>query len=105
MIANTPEPPYYAVIFSTLRTEVDEDYLETAHKMEELAKHQEGYLGIESVREELGITVSYWASLEAITRWKNNAEHTIAREKGRELWYRKYKLRICKVERDYEFTK
>ena len=103
MIAKTPNPPYYAVIFSTLRTAVDEGYLETAQHMEELAKDQEGYLGIESVREDLGITVSYWKSLEAITKWKNNAEHTLAREQGREKWYAQYKLRICKVERDYDF--
>ena len=105
MIANTPEPPYYAVIFSTLRTNVDDDYLETAHQMEELAKRQQGFLGVESVREELGITISYWDSLDAITRWKHHAEHTLAREKGRAIWYKKYKLRICLVERDYEFNK
>ena len=105
MIAKTPSPPYYAVIFSTLRTKVDEGYLVTAARMEELAKQQEGYLGIESVREELGITVSYWNNLEAITKWKNNVEHTIAREKGRKLWYAEYKLRICSVERDYSFKK
>ncbi len=105
MIAKTPAPPYYAVIFSTTRTAIDDGYLETAHHMEALAKDQAGYLGIESVREELGITVSYWESLEAITKWKNNAEHTIAREKGRSLWYKQYKLRICKVERDYEFER
>lgn len=103
MIAHTPPPPYYAVIFSTLRTTIDKGYMETALRMEELAKQQEGYLGIESVREELGITISYWSSLEAITKWKNNIEHTIAREKGRKLWYKEYKLRICKVERDYDF--
>ncbi len=105
MIAETPEPPYYAVIFSTLRTSVDEGYLKTAQQMEELAKKQEGYLGIESVREDLGITISYWKSLEAITKWKNNAEHTVARELGRAKWYSYYKLRICKVERDYDFKK
>jgi heme-degrading monooxygenase HmoA len=105
MIANTPKTPYYAVIFSTLRTEIDEDYKETAERMEDLAKLQKGYLGIESARNELGITVSYWESLEAIVNWKNNAEHTIAREKGKALWYKKYQVRICKVERDYGFQK
>lgn len=105
MIAKTHCPPYYAVIFTTLRTEVDEGYEETAHRMENLAKDQDGYLGIESARSELGITVSYWESLEAISKWKNNIEHTIAREKGRALWYNKYQLRICKVERDYGFEK
>lgn len=103
MIAKTHRPPYYAVIFTTLRTEVDEGYEEMAHRMENLAKDQDGYLGIESARSELGITVSYWESLEAISKWKNNIEHTVAREKGRLLWYKKYQLRICKVERDYGF--
>ncbi|SNR75088.1 Heme-degrading monooxygenase HmoA [Lutibacter agarilyticus] len=105
MIATTPKPPYYAVIFSTLRTEVDEGYLETAQRMEELAKQQEGFLGIESARSEVGITVSYWKSLEAILKWRNNAEHSLAREKGKELWYKTYQLRICKVERAYGFEK
>ncbi|MDJ0644409.1 MAG: antibiotic biosynthesis monooxygenase [Flavobacteriaceae bacterium] len=105
MIANTPPPPYYAVIFSTLRTEIDKGYLETARHMEELAKQQEGYLGIESVRTDLGVTISYWKSLDAITKWKHNAQHKLAREKGRKLWYKAYKLRICKVERDYDFNK
>jgi heme-degrading monooxygenase HmoA len=105
MIAKTPQPPYYAVIFSTIRTEVDKGYQEMAIRMEELAKQQKGYLGIESARDQLGITVSYWDSLVAIVNWKNNIEHTIAREKGKDLWYKKYKLRICKVERDYGFEK
>lgn len=105
MIANTPKPPYYAVIFSTLRTSVDDGYLETAERMEELAKQQEGFLGIESARNEVGITVSYWKSLDAILKWRNNAEHTLARKKGKELWYKTYQLRICKVERAYEFEK
>jgi len=103
MIAKTPRPPYYAVIFSTLRTDTDEGYEETARQMEELAKRQEGYLGIESARNQMGITVSYWESLESISKWKNNIEHTVAREKGRLLWYKKYQLRICKVDRDYGF--
>jgi len=103
MIAKTPKTPYYAVIFSTLRTSFEEGYLETAHRMEELAKLQEGYLGIESARGEIGITVSYWESLDAILKWKNNAEHTLAMRLGKELWYEKYQLRICKVEREYGF--
>jgi len=105
MIAKTPQAPYYAVIFSTLRTDFDDGYIEAAERMEELAKQQEGYLGIESARNELGITVSYWASLEAILKWKNNVEHAEVREQGRALWYKKYQLRICKVERDYGFEK
>ena len=105
MIANTPKVPYYAVIFTTLRTDVDDDYMITANRMEELAKKQDGYLGIESARNELGITVSYWRDLEAIKNWRNNTEHTLAREMGRAKWYETFKLRICKVERDYGFEK
>ena len=105
MIAKTPQPPYYAVIFTTIRTDIDENYEETAHQMELLAKEQKGYLGIESARTTIGITVSYWESLEAISSWKNNLEHTVAREKGRAVWYEQYQLRICKVERAYDFEK
>ncbi len=104
-IANTPRPPYYAVIFTTLRTPGDEGYAATARRMEELARKQPGYLGIESVRETLGITVSYWADLESIRRWKEHAEHTMAREQGRARWYAKYKLRVCRVESDYGFLR
>ena len=70
-----------------------------------LAKQQDGYLGIESARAEMGITVSYWESLQAISKWKKNLEHTVAREKGRAVWYQQYYLRICKVERAYDFEK
>jgi len=105
MIAKTPNPPYYAVIFTTLRTNIDEGYEDTALKMEGLAKQQEGYLGIESASSDVGITVSYWKSVEAIIKWKNNMEHTMAREKGKAIWYKQYQLRICKVERDYGFER
>ena len=105
MIASTPKPPYYAVIFTTLRTEIDEGYDEMAKEMEALAKQQDGYLGIESARNEVGITVSYWENIASIINWKNNFEHSIAREKGRILWYKNYQVRICKVERDYGFTR
>ncbi len=74
-----------------------------AAKMDELAKQQPGYLGIESARNEIGITVSYWASLEAIRNWKANADHLMAQRYGREKWYASYKVRICRVERNYEF--
>lgn len=105
MIANTPQPPYYAVIFTSLRTEGDNDYAMTAEKMEELAEQQEGYLGVESARNELGITVSYWKDIESIKKWKLQVDHTEAREKGRVIWYKQFKVRIAKVERDYDFLK
>lgn len=103
MIAQTPATPYYAVIFTSLRTEGDNDYVAMSVAMDELAKQQPGYLGIESAREGLGITVSYWQDLESIRNWKMNAEHLIAQKYGREKWYTHYKTRICKVERDYGF--
>lgn len=102
-IASTPKPPYYAVIFTNLRTEGDNGYAEMAAKMEELSKQQPGYLGFESARDGLGIAVSYWESLEAIKNWKAVAEHQLAQKYGREKWYSAYKTRIAKVERDYGF--
>ena len=103
MLASTPNPPYYAVIFSSLMTDNLEGYVETAQRMEELAKEQPGYLGIESARSDIGITVSYWESLDAIVQWKHNLEHTEVRNMGRSIWYKKYQVRICKVEREYGF--
>jgi heme-degrading monooxygenase HmoA len=105
MIAKTPKPPYYAVIFTSERTPIDAGYGEMAQKMDELAQQQPGYLGQESAREGLGITVSYWETLEAIRNWKQNAEHLFAQQKGRGEWYSHYKTRISKVERDYGFEK
>jgi heme-degrading monooxygenase HmoA len=101
MIAKTPNPPYYAVIFTSLRSEGDDGYAEMAERMAELAAQQPGYLGVESARSEVGITVSYWESLEAIRHWKANAEHLVAQKMGREKWYSAFKTRVCLVERDY----
>ncbi|MDD7914219.1 antibiotic biosynthesis monooxygenase family protein [Polaribacter ponticola] len=103
MIVENLKTPYYAVIFTTIVTENLDGYKETAERMEELAKLQKGYLGIESARSEVGITVSYWQDLEAIIAWKNNLEHIEARNLGRQKWYKQYQLRICKVEREYDF--
>ena len=101
--ANTPAPPYYAVIFTTRRTAGDAGYGEMAQRMDELAAQQPGYLGIESVRDAdgVGITVSYWASEAAILAWRRNAEHVAARELGRSAWYEHYELRVARVERAY----
>ena len=99
------KPPYYAVIFTTIVSENLDGYMETSEKMEALAKLQNGYLGLESARNEIGITVSYWETLEDIVAWKNNLEHTEIRHLGREKWYKTYQLRICKVEREYGFER
>lgn len=104
-IAKTPEPPYYAVIFTSHRTEGDNGYQELADRMFSLASRQPGFLGAESAREGVGITVSYWSDLASIKAWKLNADHLIAQKQGREALYEAYKARICKVERDYGFTK
>ena len=101
LLANTPKPPYYAVIFTSIRTDGDNGYGKTANRMVELAEQQPGYLGAESAREEVGITVSYWADLESIKNWKANTEHLEAQKTGRKLWYESFKVRISKVERDY----
>lgn len=100
-IAQTPKPPYYAVIFTSQRTNGDNGYGEMATKMVDLASEQPGFLGIESAREEVGITVSYWSDLESIKAWKANAEHQEAQSKGRKEWYTNFRVRITKVEREY----
>lgn len=101
--AKTPEPPYYAVIFSSQRTEGDNDYGKMAERMVDLAARQPGFLGVESVRgaDGFGITVSYWASAEAIAAWKADVEHLAAQEMGKRVWYQHYELKVAKVERAY----
>lgn len=101
--AATPDPPYYAVIFTSTRQPDETGYTETADRMAELARTMPGYLGIESVRdpEGLGITVSYWASEEAIANWKREAEHLQAQSRGKRQWYKHYELRVARVERAY----
>ncbi|MEO7175183.1 MAG: antibiotic biosynthesis monooxygenase [Saprospiraceae bacterium] len=101
MIALTPATPYYAVIFTSIKNEDDSGYDMTSERMHELSKQQPGYLGIESARNELGITVSYWDSLESIKAWKENMAHLGAQRMGKEKWYADYRVRICKVEREY----
>ena len=103
LISTTPTPPYYAVIFTSVRTKIDEGYSKMSNEMEKLVKQQPGFLGFDSAREETGITVSYWKDLESIRLWRENEEHVVARLKGRKKWYECFNVRIAKVERDYSF--
>jgi heme-degrading monooxygenase HmoA len=100
-IAQTPEPPYYAVVFTSLRTPGDEGYEDMADKMLALASRQSGFLGVESAREGVGITVSYWSDLDAIARWKADIAHREAQALGHSRWYSSFRVRVAKVERDY----
>jgi heme-degrading monooxygenase HmoA len=104
-IAQTGAAPYYAVIFTSVRTSGDNGYGNMSDAMMAAAVKQPGFLGVESAREDVGITVSYWDSLESIAAWKNDTAHLRAQQLGRERWYETYKTRICKVERDYDFSK
>lgn len=96
---------YYAVIFTTQLSSDQDGYKEMSEKMEELVLQQEGYLGQEFARNELGITVSYWKDLESIRKWRMQADHLAAQQLGMEKWYDWYRLRVCKVEREYHFKK
>lgn len=101
------EPPYYAVMFVSTRTEDDQGYAAMAARMVELAAARPGYLGADSVRdaEGRGITISYWTSLECIEGWRADAEHLAAQRLGREIWYRDYSLRVARVERATEWRR
>lgn len=100
-IANTPQPPYYAVIFTSVRTEGDDGYDRMTDRMVELASSQPGFLGLESARNGIGITVSYWSDTESIRAWKTDLEHQEAQKSGHRKWYSAYKVRITRVEREY----
>lgn len=107
-MSHLPAPPYYAVIFVNQRTQQgDEAYGHTAGRMVELAERQNGFLGIESVREDSGkgITVSYWKDTKAIESWKNNVEHLHAQSTGKTDWYEEYQIQVAKVERGYHWIK
>lgn len=97
------QPPYYAVIFTSIRTEGDNGYAEMGEEMEKLAQTQSGFLGMDSVRNGLGITVSYWQTEADILNWKKNMQHQYAQKQGRGVWYAAYTVRVCKVERHYGF--
>jgi heme-degrading monooxygenase HmoA len=101
VFADTPEPPYVAVIFTSTRTEGDRGYAAMVEAMETLAADQPGFLGLESARDAVGITVSYWKDPEAARAWKQVAAHLVAQRRGREVWYADYRVRVATVERDY----
>lgn len=98
------EPPYYATIFTSLMTGNDpEGYAAMSAEMDRLAAAQPGYLGIESARDGLGITVCYWRDLDSIAAWKRVADHALAQRMGRERWYSRYSVKIARIERAYDF--
>lgn len=105
--ASLPDPPYYAVVFTAVRTGDDNGYAETDERLAELAADQPGFLGVNSARgpDGLGITVSYWKDEESIAAWRDHAEHTLARARGREHWYASFSLHVAKVERTHAFTR
>ncbi len=100
--ATTPKPPYYAVIFTSVRQDGDNGYAETAKQMLELASKQPGFLGFETARQEIGISVSYWSTPEAIKAWKENVTHRQAQNRAKD-WYKAFRVRVCRVEREYGF--
>lgn len=105
-LASTPQPPYFAVIFTSRRAAEHAGYGDMADRMVELAGEQPGFLGIESVREgAIGITVSYWDSLEAIDGWRKHVEHQEAQRLGRDAWYDEYTVRVARVERSRSFER
>ncbi|MGZ3783856.1 MAG: antibiotic biosynthesis monooxygenase family protein [Bdellovibrio sp.] len=97
------QPHYYAVIFTSIRAQENSEYDLMAQKMSELVRNQNGFIGMESARNRngFGITISFWDNLDSILQWKNNVEHKRAQILGKETWYKEYRVRVCKVEREY----
>jgi heme-degrading monooxygenase HmoA len=101
-LATTPEPPYVAVIFTSLRTEGDHGYTAMSDRMSRLVEQQPGFLGVDSAREDVGITISYWTDEQSASAWKRVAEHTIAQERGKKVWYSEYQVRVATITRAYD---
>lgn len=101
------EPPYVAVVFTSIRTEAEPgEYAAAAERMDALARRQPGYLGMDHARAgDVGITVAYWRTSEDAAAWKANVEHAEVQRLGRERWYRSYRVRVCRVEREYAFDR
>ena len=106
-IAPTPMPPYYAVVFTSQRTAGERGYAAMADRMVELASQQPGFLGVESARDAdgVGITISYWDSLDSIRRWGEHVEHRLAQQLGRSRWYEAFCLRVSRVESEHAFRR
>lgn len=108
-LANTPEPPYYVVVFTSVLGNISDQellkYTQMSNILVELASKETGFIGMESVRNELGITVSYWESLESIRKWKSNVVHAKAQRLGETKWYGTYKIRIAKVDKEITFSR
>lgn len=105
MISSTPSPPYYAVIFTSILNHLDTEYIKINQMLIQQAEKLDGFLGEDSVRNDYGISVSYWKDLDSIQKWRENADHQWAKEKGKKDFYKEYKIRIALVEREYEFKK
>jgi len=104
--ARTPDPPYWAVIFTSVRNrQPDDKFDETDEQMMALAARQPGFLGVETAASDIGITVSYWADEESIANWRRNADHEFAQYEGRTRWLDAYELRVARVERAQSFTR
>lgn len=98
---------YYVVIFTSVRSDDVEGYDEMDKLTFQLVEKEKGYLGAESFSNENGrrVTIVKFKTEEDILRWKNQPVHQKAQILGRERWYRHYNVKICKVEREYEFNK
>ncbi|MEK9604068.1 MAG: antibiotic biosynthesis monooxygenase [Flavobacteriaceae bacterium] len=105
MISSTPSPPYYAVIFTSILNSLAPEYIKINETLRQQAEKLDGFLGEDSVRNDYGISVSYWKDLDSIQKWRENADHQWAKETGKKDFYKEYKIRIALVERDYEFKK
>ena len=103
MIVKTPKPPYYTVVFTSVRTNIDEGYTEMNDSLWEDAQKLDGFIGSESLRNEdgFGVTVLYFKDMETIHEWSKYQKHLRAKEMGKQKWYADYRVRIAKVEHEY----
>lgn len=99
------DTPYYAVIFTSTYHMLDDEYEGLDARLIAIAETIEGFIGMDSAGGDFGISVSYWKSEEAILEWRNNADHQVAMKNGIAKWYDYYNVRVCKVERNYEFIR
>lgn len=92
----------YVVIFRATIKQLDEQYLQMAARMRELALTQFGCIEFNAVSEgQQEVALSYWPDEQSIMSWREHPEHKIAQQLGKLRWYQDYSVQVAKVERHY----
>ena len=97
----------YAVIFEVeIKDGCQDEYLRLGAKMRERVSQFDGFISAERfssvVTEGKICSLSFWESEAGILQWKKDLQHTTCQHEGMGALFKDYRIRIAKVERDYQ---